>query len=425
MRTISTCIVATMLCLVAGAAAGQQNAAPSYAGDLASRSTLTGDWGGVRDDMAAKGVTIKADLTQTGQGVVDGGVDDSWEYGGRADVNGQLDTGKMGWWPGGFLDVELEGVWAESVNPHTGALLPADTNHLFPEPGNGQFGVPRLSFTQFLSKYGGVSIGKMQTVSTGDLNEFAHGKGDDQFFNVGLNVNPVLLIVPYSTLGVVGIVLPTADPMHSIVTAGVLSATGKASEAGFDDIDGAIFAAEGRLRTGFFGRTGHQVLGGFYSNKTYTSLDQRLGFAIQNRALVPKSDTWAMYYNFDQFVYEIDAAQGRGVGIFGRFGASAGNPNPVQYFYSLGVGGKGVFESRAHDRFGIGAFYASVKSPTLQSPIGLRTRSFLEDEWGFEMYYNIALTPWLLLTPDLQVVSPAQRRADTATILGFRLQTIF
>ena len=34
----------------------------------------------------------------------------------------------------------------------------------------------------------------------------------------------------------------------------------------------------------------------------------------------------------------------------------------------------------------------------------------MQNEWGFEVYYNIALTPWLLLTPDVQVLGPAQKR---------------
>ena len=140
-----------------------------------------------------------------------------------------------------------------------------------------------------------------------------------------------------------------------------------------------------------------------------------------------------MYYNFDQYVYETEKGSGRGVGLFGRFGASEGDPNFMQYFYSAGIGGKGFFSSRPDDQFGIGYYYLDVQSPTLQGP--LRTRSFLRDEWGFEAFYNVALTPWLLLTPDIQVIGPTQKQrvislrdrksVDTAVALGFRLQVVF
>ena len=212
-------------------------------------------------------------------------------------------------------------------------------------------------------------------------------------------------------------------------------ATGTATTAGFDDLDSdnLIFVGEGRLRTHLFGLTGHQLVGAVYSNREYTSTDQRLDDIIENRALGTVQDTWAVYYNFDQFVYESDADAGRGVGLFGRFGASKGDPNPAQYFFSVGVGGKGVVPTRDLDRFGLGYYYIVMENPRFRGP--LRTRTFLRDEWGFEAFYNVALTPWMLLTPDIQVVRGAQKRratglltrksVDTATVLGVRLQLIF
>ena len=69
---------------------------------------------------------------------------------------------------------------------------------------------------------------------------------------------------------------------------------------------------------------------------------------------------------------------------------------------------------------------------------------FLRDEYGFEAYYNLAITPWALLTPDIQVIRGAQKnqfsvtqgplgilpRIDkksisTSTVLGLRLQLVF
>ncbi|MBP1685818.1 MAG: Carbohydrate-selective porin OprB [Deltaproteobacteria bacterium] len=124
-----------------------------------------------------------------------------------------------------------------------------------------------------------------------------------------------------------------------------------------------------------------------------------------------------MYYNFDQFLYEADKTAGNGIGLFGRFGASAGNPNPTQYFSSIGFGGKGMIPGRRFDRFGVGYYYDRVGQPTLQTK-RFGTTEFLRNEWGFEAFYNIALTPWLLVTPDVQVIGPAQKRAITGTFSG-------
>ena len=61
-------------------------------------------------------------------------------------------------------------------------------------------------------------------------------------------------------------------------------ANGKASTSGFDDLHSneLSFVGEARVRTDFFGLTGHQLIGGAYSNKTFTSLDQSLRLFHRN-----------------------------------------------------------------------------------------------------------------------------------------------
>jgi porin len=407
-------------------------AARPYSGDLWHRSILTGDWWGLRNDLAAKGITFNLSLTQIGQGVVEGGKKEAWEYGGRGNLTIKVDTQKLGLWPGGFLTLEVEGNFNKSVNGYTGAIMPVNANQIFPMPSGNNFNVPQLSFMQFFSPYAGVVLGKLDTTS-GDANEFAHGKGDTQFFNFAFNLNPVVLLLSTnSTLGAGLIVLPTKDPHEAIVTFSVVQTNGKASTAGFNTLsaDKLSFTGEARVRTNFFGLTGHQLIGGGYSNSDFTSLDQNSRFIIETRAIEKKHGTWAVYYNFDQYLYEKEKGSDQGIGIFGRFGASDGNPNPSQYFYSIGIGGKGMIPSRPIDRFGIGYYYLAVGHPHFTGPFA--TREFLRDEQGLEVFYNVAITPWLQITPDVQVIWPAQKEAlvtresiDTAVVLGFRLQMVF
>jgi porin len=418
--------------------------ATPYSGDLWNRSTLTGDWGGFRNELAAKGVTIDMNVTQVGQGVVNGGKSGAWQYGGRGNITINADSQKLGLWPGGFFNLELEGNWASSVNPNTGALMAVNNNQLFPLPPGDIFAVPAWNFTQFLSPYAGISIGKLDTTS-GDMNEFAHGKGDTQFMNTALNFNAVALFtVPYSTLGIAAIVLPTKDPKEAILNFSVIQTNGLPNVSGFDDLNGnkLTFGGEGRVRTDFFGLTGHQLFGATFSNQKFTSVDQSVRVIIENRSLKPEKGSWNIHYNFDQYLYEPKKGSGRGVGIFGRLGVSDGNPNFMKFYGSFGIAGKGVFDSRPHDQFGWGYYYINVNNPTIQGP--LQTSSLLRDEYGFEWYYNFALTPWMMLTPDIQVVRGAQKnkvtitqgplgvlpRVDkksigTSTVLGLRLQLLF
>src|SRR5215510_2589056 len=422
-----------MLGISLSARVGAQDTTPkdAYSGDLLTRSTLTGDWGGFRNEWAQKGITIDLNVTQIGQGVVNGGKSSAWQYGGRGDLTINLDSQKLGLWPGGFFNLELDGNCASSVNSSTGALMPVNSSQIYPVPPGDIFGVPAWNFSQFLSPYFGLTLGKFATISNiaGDMNDFAHGKGATQFMNMALNFNPLLAFtVPYSTLGVGGVVLPTKDPKEAIVTLFVLSANGQANTSGFENLNGnaIVVAGEGRVRTDFFGLTGHQLFGTTFSNQM----------------LRAEKGSWNIYYNFDQYLYEPKKGVDRGVGIFGRLGVSDGNPDFMKFFGSFGVGGKGVFESRPLDQLGFGYYYINIDNPSLQGP--LQTRRFLRDEYGFEWYYNFAITPWAMLTPDLQVVRGAQKdkvsigqgplgllpRIDrksisTSTVLGLRLQLLF
>ena len=44
-----------------------------YSGNFWTRSTMTGDWGGNRNEWAAKGVTFDINWTQTAMSVISGG----------------------------------------------------------------------------------------------------------------------------------------------------------------------------------------------------------------------------------------------------------------------------------------------------------------------------------------------------------------
>ena len=51
---------------------------------------------------------------------------------------------------------------------------------------------------------------------------------------------------------------------------------------------------------------------------------------------------------------------------------------------------------------------------------GLRAL-YLSDQYGGEMFYNLAVTPWLLVAADVQVTSPALGDSPVV-LLGLRAQ---
>ena len=194
-RSVFAVIIIVLFGISLNVKARAQETPPAnpYSGNFWSRSTLTGDWGGVRNDLAKKGVTFDLSLTQVYPGIVGGGKEQVWKYGGRGDLTINVDTQKLGLWPGGFFTAEVEGNYNESVNGQTGALMPVNSNQIYPTPASSNLNVPAFNFTQFLSPYFGLTLGKYATLTStsGDMNEFAHGKGDTQFMNMALNFNPI------------------------------------------------------------------------------------------------------------------------------------------------------------------------------------------------------------------------------------------
>ncbi len=119
-------------------------------------------------------------------------------------------------------------------------------------------------------------------------------------------------------------------------------------------------------------------------------------------------------------MYTVPGKQNQGFGLFGRFGLTDGEVNPVQDFYSIGLSGKGMIPGRDNDNFGVGYYYLAI-SDKLPRIIERRT----QDEQGLELYYNVAITPWLHITPDLQVIEPVSKNVDTTIVAGVRMKIDF
>ena len=49
----------------------------------------------------------------------------------------------------------------------------------------------------------------------------------------------------------------------------------------------------------------------------------------------------------------------------------------------------------------------------------------MRDERGAELFYQVAVTPWCHVTADLQVITPALQRSETAVVLGLRAKVDF
>jgi len=407
-----------------------QEAMPDYSGSLWTRSTLTGDWGGVRNELAETGIIFKASVTQIYQGTLSDGLDDDeyWRNSGTADYEMDLDFGKLGLWQGGFLKVRGMSNYRRSINSVAGSIMPVNSDALFPWPEGNYSGLTDFLFMQLLSPHFGLIAGKLNTLEAGDVNEFAHDY-KTQFLNTAFLINPVTFrTCPYSAVAIGTIFHSKSAEFNFNVT----DTEGSAVKSGTKTVghDGTTLATQLRFKTFFLGRPGHQLFGGTWSNKRFNDLDQDPR-TILSQILVPNQDiplktykdSWCFFYNMDHYLYLKEGTVDQGLGVFARYGVSDGKANPIKYFASIGIGSKGLIPGRRRDTFGVG-YYCLWFSNELPSIV---KRNLLEDtEQGAELYYNICLTPWMQITPDLQIIESGAKSVDNTIVVGgLRMQLNF
>lgn len=375
---------------------------------------LLGDWTGWRTRFADNGITANGDLTMYYSGVADGGLRQKFRFGGHSDYVFLFDGGKMGLQEGLFVKVRAERQFADSINGYTGAAMPVNLVTNLPVADSNDLYVTNFLITQAFSEQFAVFVGKVDSLD-GDANAYAHGRGKTQFSNMAMIANPVLLrTIPYSSLAAGFSVMDAGQPIFTFTA---MNPTDTTSTTGINQWyeDGVTLTAEGRLPTDFLGQPGHQLVGAAWSSKTYTSLGQDPRIITGQVPIDRSSGSWALYYNFDQQLVSDAACPGRGWGLFGRAGIADDDTNPLNYFLSLGVGGSSPLRGRSQDQFGIGWYHIGASDE--MGP--LLTRVF-GDETGVELFYNYQWNRHVSITPDVQVIEPAFRGADTVLGLGVR-----
>ena len=411
-----------------------------YRGGFWNRRAMTGDWGGARQTLLEDGITTDVSVTQILQGNAYGGLQtrNGLQYSGSADYYFTLDTGRAGLWPGGLFKVHGQTEFGRGVNRKVGALLPVNYQALIPVPGEpGETTLSEVYLMQALSKYLVVTAGKWNPQTFGDTNVFANNQ-QSQFLNTGLVNNPVLFpFLPYTTIGALLAIMPLGTD-DLVIGPFIGGTTGAANQTGFntwlEQPYGTTVGGEVDVKVRPFELPGNIRLGGVWSNKHFLDLAQDRRLLLEDLILDRPPETvdgsYALYGNFDQYFYMEDEETKQGLGLFWRLGFAPQRTNVVNWFYSLGVGGKGVVPRRDDDTCGVGYYFTEVSNDFTKGPI----LPNLNPEQGIELFYNIQITPWMRLTPDLQcIVNPAvasmlpRRAADErfSLVLGGRLQMEF
>ncbi len=383
--------------------------------------------GGIKERLAAKGVSLDFAATQFYQGLAAGGRSQEWEYGGKLDLFSKFDGQKIGLWQGLFIDMHLESRLGQSVNNIDGLLAPSNIAMAFPKANENVTALTGLKITQALSENFAVYAGKINTLDDFPIRyNSAPGlsrPGISGFMNTSLVFNPIAArTIPYGAAGVGFAILRELQPVFTFT---VFDPVERAT-TGLQNLyeEGVVLMPNFNLGTNLLGLPGIYNFGGIWSSSRYTTVDPAayLNLPSPIGPLPTTRGSWALYGNFYQALWQDCGQPDRNWGIFGTVGLSDGDPNPVSYTAAIGLGGRVMNSLRSLDTFGLGLFHVGLSDNfrTLTAAI-LPQRH----EYGLEWFYNRAISKNIRATADLQVVRPSTVALDTAIIPGVRLEVFY
>jgi porin len=406
--------VLLLLCAATPAAAGEGAREP-YAGDLLARPALTGDWGGGRIWLQNEGITLKPRVSLFYQGLTAGEGDHSFEFGGKADLELGADLTRLGAWKGLSLVIHAEYNFGHSVNGAGGTVMPINTALAFPGmEGADAFDFSDIYFRQRFGDTATLTLGKISIVDYCSSKPFMGGVGIDSFWNIVFAAPPSGTVPAYFFGALLSV---KTDP----ITYGlwVYDPNSSVNKPGLKDAfaDGVTIRGSVSVPVTLAGLGGHQGLAISYSTKNGNDWDtlNDVYLGVLPTAGV-KTDRYYFSYTLDQYLFRSKESPEEGVGLFGQFEISDGNPNWLHWMAFGGVGGTGLVPGRSQDNWGVGYYYAA---PAAGLKALVPPNPQLRDEQGLEAFYNLAVTPWFVLGADLQVVK-AGASTDTAVLPGLR-----
>jgi len=313
---------------------------------------------------------------------------------GRFDALLELDSTRLGLWRGG-------------------AFWPVNTAAILPLTEPGQWSLSSLSLRQ---RWGGTRllVGKVNVIDLQAQNPFFGGWGLDRFQNLAL-VLPPTGVTP-ATLMAASI----SQQIGEVTLSAMAIDPNDRTQNSFDNLfaDGVNISLSAQWNGRLWQRSSNLGIAYTLSTRQSVSMEEiYVPSELRQRGLISPCN---LTINVGHILWPSHMRAGQGIGVYGRFGVTGGDPNPIQSSLAMGISGQGMWRSRPFDGFGVGVYlynWSSGLQTTLQTP--------LQAEVGLEMLYNLALTPWLTLNPNLQVIQPATAGSPLLTVLGLRSRVRF
>ncbi|MBI4717168.1 MAG: carbohydrate porin [Planctomycetes bacterium] len=382
---------------------------------LSSR-TLTGEWGGVRSRLADQGVTFSLFFNSQFQAVVHGG---RGTGGGRhaasLDMFITADLEKLELVPQADVLLHLQSNFSRGLNPQTGALLEVNDD----ADGDKKTHVAQLWYRQhFLKRKLSLTLGFLDYQTLVDRNAFANSE-DKQFWHQALDNNP---LVPLN-IGL-GAVLAWQPASWYTLQAGIGDAQSVLYKPGFStafhDEDWFFAYAEQAIALKIPSKRG-PLAGTYRLGMIY---DPRPKARFPRDRLTPPTDNsdYGLFISLDQVLWRESPRDDQGLGAFARFGYRTPEANRLARFWSAGVQYKGLIPGRDADTLAFG-FAQTDLSPMLRD----QALPLADRELVYELYYAWQVTPWVVISPDVQYIANTGGTDDgnDTIVTGVRMRVSF
>ncbi|WP_440851018.1 carbohydrate porin [Salinisphaera sp. SWV1] len=377
------------------------------------RSTMTGDWGGVRSRLKHEGVDLHAgydgEYARTLSGGMSGGGDDA--YAQQVSFGAGFDMAKLAGWRGASFHLQLNYRQGHDL---AGESIGGRHTSVQEAYGAGEnFRMVELSYSQVLA--GGALETQIGFYPLG--NEFAHfaplckfqsGTACGHLKNLpsssGWNDYPT---------GQWGGRLQWNISDHAYAEIGVfeVNPTYGTSNHGFkmdfQGATGAIIPVEFSYKTDFDSGTlpGRYKIGGYYD----TSNAPDVVHSAQTH-----SSRYGGYVLASQMLLSFDGTSTRGLEVFGGAGVSDTNTAVFSNTEVAGVIVKGPLAARPHDFISLGYFREGVNHRKVGAEEALRAQqsnplpgmanfhALPDGVEAMEVGYGLQATPWLRIRPNVQ-----------------------
>ncbi|QJP09283.1 carbohydrate porin [Pseudomonas multiresinivorans] len=396
---------------------------------LLERSTMTGDWGGLRHQLEEDGVKFTGDYSGETAYNAHGGLHRSARYSQNIKLGVQFDLSKLyGLDNGGKVQLTINDRRGNSASEDlVGNRLPVQENYgglytrlteLSYERELGQAVNLKLGYMAMGNDVGGLDSGIlcnfMNAGFCGHPLNMSGGSGWTNYPNAHLGARVKYSFAPDWQLRIAAF---NVDPESNGNSSRAWHLTPKHTTGTVVPIE-LVYKLQGEL-------PGEYKLGWYYDSSNV----QRIG---SNKEEPGRS---GHYLLVDQAVWNDPASEGRSLHLFGQASAASSAASPFTKWYGAGVVLYKPFEGRPKDSLALG-YGRAVPNPRSRE---LQENNALAKGQGYpnldsgeqliELSYGYQATPWLTLRPDLQyVIEPGAfsgQDIDNALLLGLQVKASF